>query len=123
MHELSVAANIIDTIQHSVPAEVQCSIHSINIRLGMQAGVVCDSLLFLFDILKTDTRFKNACLCIEDVPFTIFCTTCDNSFLNDMGLLICPSCGGTDTRIVSGTELQIVDVELTTEDRDESRYH
>ena len=123
MHELSVATNIIDTFQNSVPAEVQCSIRAVNIRLGAQAGVVPDSLLFFFDLLKNDTSFKNACLYVEDVPFTIYCSTCDKNHLNDQGLLLCPSCGGTDTRIVSGTELQIVDIELSAEGHDEPRCH
>jgi hydrogenase nickel incorporation protein HypA/HybF len=114
MHELSVATNILDTVRRSVPLQAQYSVHSVNIRLGTQAGVVSDSLLFCFDILKSDLGFKNASLNIENVPFSIFCGSCNETLRNDSGLLVCPLCGGTDTTIASGTELQIVDVELET---------
>jgi hydrogenase nickel incorporation protein HypA/HybF len=112
MHELSVASNIIETVQRAVPEGEQCSVRSVNIRLGTQAGVVSDSLLFCFNVLKDDTPFRNASLRIENVPFSIFCVSCNKTLLSVSGLLICPSCGGTDTTIVSGMELQIVDVEL-----------
>ena|SRR5208283_1923180 len=114
MHELSVVTNILDIVRRSVPTEVQSTLRSVNIRLGAQAGVVADSLLFFFDILKNDTSFKNASLHIENVPFTIFCVSCNKTFPNDSGLLVCPLCGGTKTSIVSGMELQIVDLELET---------
>jgi hydrogenase nickel incorporation protein HypA/HybF len=114
MHELSVATSIIETVRRSVPAQAQPSVHCVNIRLGTQAGIVTDSLLFCFDILKTGLGIKNASLHIEHIPFSIFCSTCDKTLRNDSGLLVCPLCGGTDTNIASGTELQIVDVELET---------
>ena len=123
MHELSVASNIIDIVQRSVPPESLPAIQSVNIRLGTQAGVVSDSLLFYFDILKVDTAFKNARLGIEDVPFVIFCVLCGKTLPNETGLLICPECGGTKTRVVSGTELEIADIELNAEDSHEPYHH
>ena len=115
MHELSVAASIIDIVQTSVPPESQSSIQSVNIRLGTQAGVVSDSLLFYFDILKEDAGFVNARLRIENIPFTIFCIACDKTLSSETGLLACPECGGTRTHVISGTEMQIVDIELDSE--------
>jgi hydrogenase nickel incorporation protein HypA/HybF len=123
MHELSVASSIIEIIQRSVPPESHRSIQSVNIRVGEQAGVVPDSLLFYFDILRGETDFKNARLLIEEVPFLIFCASCDKTLSSDTGFLVCPECGGTRTRVVSGTEMQVVDIELNSEDPDEPHHH
>lgn len=123
MHELSVAASIIDIVQRSVPPGLHGSVHRINVRLGAEAGVVSDSLLFYFDILKNDSGFENARLSIKDIPFTIFCSACNDTIPDDTGLLICPSCGGTSTRVVSGTEMQIVDIELNAGEQDEPHRH
>jgi Zn finger protein HypA/HybF involved in hydrogenase expression len=31
-----------------------------------------------------------------------------------MGIRICPNCGSSDTEIISGTELEVTEVELST---------
>ena len=121
MHELSVANSIIEIVQRSVPGPSRGEVRTVNIRLGTQAGVVPDSLLFYFDILKEDAGFKNAHLVMENIPFIVHCVTCDKSLPSDSGLLICPECGGSDTQVVSGTELLVADIEL--EDPLEPHHH
>jgi hydrogenase nickel incorporation protein HypA/HybF len=112
MHELSIAQNILDIVRESVPSAELPSVRCVKLRIGEFAGVVPDSLEFSFTVLTTDTPLRDARLHIEHVPFSVLCNACGKTFTNDIGFVLCPTCGGTDTRIISGTELQVVEIEI-----------
>lgn len=112
MHELSIAQNILDIVRESVPPEELPDVRTVKLRLGDLAGVVPDSLEFSFTVLTTDTPLRDARLHIDHVPFKVMCNACRKTFTNEIGFVLCPTCGGTDTKILSGTELQVVEIEL-----------
>ena len=41
------------------------------------------------------------------------CRSCGKRSATDMGIVLCPLCGETDTTVVSGTELRVLDIEIT----------
>jgi hydrogenase nickel insertion protein HypA len=112
MHELSLAQNILEIVEQYVPREQSRSVKSIKLRLGEMSGIVSDSLEFCFSAIIAETPMSNALLEIERVPFTLACRTCKNSFASEAGVVLCPECGGYDTDVVSGTEMQVVEIEL-----------
>ena len=115
MHELGIAQNILEIVQQSVPEEQADSVRSIRIRVGQLSGVVPDSLEFCFQAIIGETRMAQASLAIEQVPTNFQCKKCAYGFqVNDLEFL-CPKCGSSDLEVVSGRELEIIEIELAEE--------
>lgn len=115
MHELSVAENIVDIIHQSVPSEELVDVRIVRMKIGALSGVVADSLNFCFTAIASQTPLAKARLEIEQIPFTVRCNSCNKTFENDIGYVVCPECGGIETSIVSGRELQVMEIELDNE--------
>ncbi len=112
MHELSLAQNIIDTIQQCIPQSDWGKVTLVRLKVGACAGVVQDSLEFSYQVITADTQFKSSRLEIESIPFTIQCNECGSITENEAGFTLCAVCGSTNTKITSGTELQVTEVEI-----------
>ena len=112
MHELSVAQNIIDIVQKHVPETEWDRVSVVRLKVGMIAGVVPDSLEFSFKAITADTRFRHTRLEIDLVPFRIKCHACGATTENEAGFAVCGDCGNMDTEIVSGSELNISEIEV-----------
>jgi hydrogenase nickel incorporation protein HypA/HybF len=110
MHELSIAQSILDIIREHVPDER--SVTSIRLRIGEMSGVVPDSLEFCFTAITQETPLAGARLEIDHIPFVLFCNSCRKELRSEPGIALCAACGSYDTRTVSGTELQVVEIEL-----------
>ncbi len=112
MHELSMAQDILEIVNQYVPPEQMSAVRSVRLRLGRLSGIVADSLEFCFSAIVADTPLEQANLDIERVPTRADCPDCGKSFLIDDPVFLCPHCGGAGIRLVSGTELQVVEIEL-----------
>jgi hydrogenase nickel incorporation protein HypA/HybF len=112
MHELSVAQNIVEIIQQHVPESELEHVAAVRLKIGAVAGIVPESLVFSFQAITADSSLFHAHLEIECIPFRIHCNTCHATTGNDVGFALCDACGSTDTKTLSGTELNIVEIEL-----------
>jgi hydrogenase nickel incorporation protein HypA/HybF len=112
MHELSVAQNIIDIVRENVPGSDYRHVNNILLEVGEFSGIVADSLLYCFDVIKTDTEFVNAKMEIKKIPFVLYCISCKTKTSNNSGIRLCGNCGGYDTKIISGTDMKIIEVEV-----------
>ena len=112
MHELSIAQNIVEIVRQSVPADEIINVTAIKLKIGEMAGVVADSLEFGFQAITSETELEKAKLQIEKVPFVFKCNECGKESGNEFGMTICPHCNSTDTKILSGMEIQVIEVEL-----------
>lgn len=115
MHELSIAQSIMEIVQSNVPAGRGNLVRSVRVRIGRVSGVVPESLDFCFTAITHNTPLSGAALDIEAVPFMLHCRVCKKSFEGEMGVVVCPECGGTDTEVLSGFDLQVVSIELDDE--------
>jgi len=112
MHELGIAQNILEIVRQAVPGEQAAAVRRIRIRAGQFSGVVPDSLHFCFGVIVSETDMKNAGLEIEQVPTVSRCRDCFHQFQMEDLVFICPSCKSTNLELVSGKELEIVEIEL-----------
>jgi hydrogenase nickel incorporation protein HypA/HybF len=112
MHELSISQNIIEILKENVPEEDYGNVKMVILEIGELSGIVADSLQFCFDVIKIETPFQNAEMKITNISFKLYCNTCKSETTNAMGIRLCGKCGGSDTNIVSGTEMRIAEVEL-----------
>ena len=112
MHELSIAQSILEIVHEYIPGPRSATVQSIKVRLGMLSGVVPESLDFCFSAITSDTSLKRAKLNIERVETQLHCADCGETSTIDGPPLLCPECGGHDIKLISGAELQVVEIEL-----------
>ncbi len=113
MHELAIAQNILEIVQQSVTEEQAPDVKWVRIRVGQLSGIVPDSLDFCFSAIVGETNMRQASLAIEQVPTISRCKECGHRFeLEDMNFA-CPACSSTDLELLTGRELQVVEIELT----------
>jgi hydrogenase nickel incorporation protein HypA/HybF len=115
MHELGIAQNILEIVQHAVPKEQTPAIRAIRVRVGPLSGVVPDSLEFCFQAIINETDMQKASLKIEQLPAILSCRKCSYRFKTKDLEYLCQSCGSPDLELVSGREMEIVDIELEEE--------
>ncbi len=118
MHELSIAQDILEIVNQYVPPAQINAVRSVRLKLGRLSGIVADSLAFCFNAIVADTPLEQATLEIEQVPTRADCPDCGNSFVIDDPVFLCSRCGSAAVRVVSGTELQVVEIELAEQETD-----
>jgi Zn finger protein HypA/HybF involved in hydrogenase expression len=69
-------------------------------------------LEFSFSAVVSKSPLAGARLKIEKIPFRVYCHTCGQTTVNEEGIVVCIVCGSTNTEIVSGTELELSEIEL-----------
>ena len=116
MHELGIAQNILEIVRQSVPEEQAPDVKWIRIRVGQLSGVIPDSLRFCFSTLVGETNMRQAGLAIEQVPTVSRCNDCRHQFQIEDMAFVCPECKSADLELISGRELQVVEIELTDEE-------
>jgi hydrogenase nickel incorporation protein HypA/HybF len=112
MHELSIAHGIVDIVRQYVQPPELNQVRSIRLKVGEHSGVVIDSLEFSFEAITADTDLSDSRLEIRQIPFVIECRSCGKQSRTEMGVVVCPECGQTKTNVVSGTELQVLEIEM-----------
>jgi hydrogenase nickel incorporation protein HypA/HybF len=65
-----------------------------------------------FDIYKKETIASEATLTIEDVCLKIQCQKCQAEIVKDDFVFICDTCGSTELKTLSGTELLLEKMEM-----------
>jgi hydrogenase nickel incorporation protein HypA/HybF len=116
MHELSIAQSILDIVREYVPEPRSAAVQSIKVRLGGLSGVVPESLDFCFSAITSDTSLRQAKLNIERVETQLHCGDCGETSTIEGPIFLCSKCGSPNIKLVSGTELQIVEIELAEND-------
>ncbi len=112
MHEMSVAQNIIEIVKESIVHEGGAKVRTVRLKVGEFAGIVPESLEFCFNSLIDGTSLQGASLSIDYIPLLARCNTCNTLSRLEYGFFVCRTCGSRDIKMVSGTELQVVDIEL-----------
>ena len=117
MHELSIARALIDAACEAAGQSGESRVTRVFVRIGALAGVVPEALQFSFDIAAEGTACEGAILEIEFVPLSVHCPQCDIAqTLKDLYSLLCPVCGAVASTILSGRELDLVQVEIVDHD-------
>jgi hydrogenase nickel incorporation protein HypA/HybF len=115
MHELAIAQNIVEIVHGAVPGHRLGAVRSVRIDVGGFSGVVPESLEFSFEAIVSGTPMETARLDIHRVPVVMRCSACGRDFEREEPFFTCPGCGGIRLRMVSGSELQVKEVELDDE--------
>ncbi len=110
---MSIALNIIKTVENEMKAHNVHSLKSLKVKVGELTAVEPDSLQFCFEAVIEKTSFEGAKLYIEEIPLMGRCNGCTGEFRLDRYFsTTCPSCGEKAPEIISGRELDIVSMEV-----------
>ena len=116
MHELSIAQSIVEAVKAHATTCNATHVKGVRLRIGEAAGVVTDSLTFCFEMIaSTEPMLEGATLLIDTVPHRARCQHCNQEFRVKQCIAQCPLCGEWSEEIVSGHELQILDMEIDVE--------
>ena len=121
MHELSIAQNIVEIVGDSLSANGGGKLKSVKVRIGELAGVVPDSLEFCFTAITKGTTMEEAKLEIERTGIVGRCTDCGTDSAVEGLVFRCPLCGSVEMKLISGNELQVVEIEVDDEDANSER--
>lgn len=115
MHELAIAQSIADAVEAKA---VECNasrVKAVRLKVGEASGIVGDSLAFSFEMVSSMVPvLTGAHLLIDSVPHRALCRHCDREFAVVNYVAQCPTCQEWSADLVSGTELQIMDMEIET---------
>ncbi|MCX6559599.1 MAG: hydrogenase maturation nickel metallochaperone HypA [Candidatus Aminicenantes bacterium] len=115
MHELSVVASFVETVEGLVREHKAKSATAIWIKVGPLSGVVPELLESAFDMYRKGTVVENARLVVEKTPLKALCRACRAETERADYSPACPACGSTDLELTGGTDLILERVELETD--------
>ena len=107
MHEMSIAAGILDIVEQQVRANGAGKVEEIEVEVGTLAGIEVDSLRFCFEIARRDTLAHGAELVIHEIPGRGRCVECGQTVEVDFFVAVCPECSEGLVEIQQGKELRV----------------
>lgn len=113
MHEISIVTSMISIVRENMARHGTGRLKKIKIRVGEMTAVEPDALRFCFEVCTGGTDMEGVILDIEEVPVMGKCINCKKEFqLNKYLDSRCALCGGLSGDYLSGTELDIVSMEV-----------
>ena len=113
MHELAIAQSIVDVVEAKLVECKATRVKSVRLRIGEGSGIVAHSLTFSFEALTSfDPVLAGAQLLIDIVPHRARCRHCSADFTIANFIAQCPLCAEWSNEVISGTELQILEMEI-----------
>ena len=113
MHELSIAASIVEAVSESASAYPGARVKEVRLRVGALASVVEDSLQFCWELATEGTPLKGSALVINKLPVIVHCEACRvDAEVEGVQSFRCPRCGEPAADLRQGRELEIESIEL-----------
>lgn len=111
MHELAITQSLVDLVVERTAGRRVSTVH---LQVGELSGVVPDALQFCYEVVTAGTDLEGSKLAVDATAGQGHCRSCDEDFLLDQLILLCP-CGSANVRIVAGQELLVTSVEMVAE--------
>lgn len=115
MHELPITESILKIVlTHAKKNDVR-QVMVIHLRIGKLSDLEDEWIQRYFDFLSKGTVAQGAKLLIERTPIMFQCNSCNISYEVDIAAMsdvVCPACGQKDSKLISGREYYIKDMEV-----------
>ena len=112
MHELSIAAALVEQVGAVVTEHDAGRARRVAVRIGSLSGVDPEALRMAFPVAAEGTACGNAELEIEFVAASILCRACGAETAPDIPFAVCERCGSTDVDVRGGADLLLTRVEM-----------
>jgi hydrogenase nickel incorporation protein HypA/HybF len=111
MHELNIIQNIFPIIENVAKENHLKRVTKIFLKVGGLRQVVSEFLQFTFATVAKGTIAENAELIIELILVTARCKKCQQQFIVEDNVYICPHCDSVALEILTGKEIILESVE------------
>lgn len=111
MHELSVAAEIVNIAEKASQTNKLQKVLVVNIVIGELTCIDETALRFALNPAAKGTSMENAKVHIERVKTIAECVNCKTCYKPSGFVMNCPSCKGLEANIIQGKELYVKSVE------------
>ncbi len=112
MHELSVAAFLLDRVEHHADRLEAGKVTAITLLVGDRSCLGDDALRFSFDLLTAGTVAEGARIIIRRTPMQFHCPRCDAPYTPAEADFACPACETIGQVTDDGSEMMIESVEV-----------
>lgn len=112
MHELAVAAYLLERAEHHADRLNAGKIVAINLVVGERSCLVDDALRFSFDLLAPGTIAEAAHINIRRTPMRFHCPDCEDEYVPPDGGFACPICQRIGQVLDDGSDMLIESVEI-----------
>ncbi|MFC1841316.1 hydrogenase maturation nickel metallochaperone HypA [Thermodesulfobacteriota bacterium] len=112
MHEMSIVHNLISIVKEEMVKNNAARLRSVRVNIGEMSGIVPEALRTCFDIVTAKGDMKGALLKIDTLPLVGYCRKCKKDFNVIDYKFLCPECDSTDIDIISGREMNVVEIEV-----------
>ena len=112
MHEMGIITGVLEAVNASAADAGAERVLAVNLRVGRMTEAIPDALQFAFEALSEGTLSEGAELVLEMVEPSSLCLECGEEFSHDRFHRICPHCGGYETVLLEGRELEIASIEV-----------
>ena len=112
MHELAICQALTSQLDAIAERERAERILSLELRIGPLSGVVPELLAQAFPIASAGGPAAGASLIIRQLPVRVSCHDCGAETDASSSRLLCGACGGYRTRLLSGDEMLLANLEL-----------
>jgi hydrogenase nickel incorporation protein HypA/HybF len=109
VHELSLAVNIVGTVEEFAAARGFERVEAVTLQIGELAGIDKDALSFAWDLATADSVAAGSRLEFRDVSLKVRCPACGvERHPPQIWEVACPTCPGVAPEILAGRELHVV---------------
>lgn len=113
MHELSIAANVVDIASRHAADRGGGRVAAVTLRIGRLSCVHEDALRYSFELVREGTPLADAELRIVTVPVRVWCPACQaERTLPGIQRFACPECGTPTADIRAGRELDLESIDV-----------
>ncbi len=109
---MSIANSILEAVRKEAAAR-GARVSKVGVRVGELAAIDPEALRFCFEALVKDSDLEPLALEIEVRPRQQRCPACGLTFVARDYNLACPACGSQQTECVSGDELDLAYLEIS----------
>lgn len=112
MHEMSLAAGILQIVEDSARRESFSRVRSLRVSAPALAGVEVRSLRFALEAMAPGTLLEGARVDIDQPPGQAWCLDCGVSVTIAARGEVCPQCGGPRLQVTGGNELRLMELRV-----------
>lgn len=116
MHELSICQALLDQVEGIAKEHGATKVERIVLKVGPLAGVEPALLRNAYPLAAAGTLAEHAELIIEPAPVRVRCNSCEAETDATPNRLLCGLCGDWRTRLISGDEMLLANLELSVPD-------
>jgi hydrogenase nickel incorporation protein HypA/HybF len=110
MHEMGLAKDVLRKLLHDASAKKISKIKEAKVNIGETLITDKEEFFELFKDISKGTPAEGMKLNVRISPLMAFCNKCSKDFSTKAMTNGCPTCSGSDFKIVSGKEIIVEEV-------------